>query len=152
VPESAAHRLRASAHRAGLPVDLAAALLVEARLVTEGLEAVDVSVDTSLANDAPVALSASESDYVRALTIGRRRPQRTSDAAHGGPLTVALPVRLLARCSPSLFKRAVADDLERAITLEVNALRAGLGMGESVTRRALRELAQRPVRRSPSVP
>jgi hypothetical protein len=87
-----------------------------------------------------VALSTAEADYLRALTVGRRRGAGER-LAGDGPAMVALPVRLLARCSPSLLQHAAHGDLEQAISWEVSALRVGLAMGEWAARAVVAALA-----------
>lgn len=123
--------LREKAHAAKLPVDLAATLLVEAQLAVDWLTGFGISPE-SLETDVDVlALSAAEADYVRALTLGRRSGARPRDARAA---TVALPARLVARCSSSVIARAVQGDIELAVRWEVCAMRSGLLIGEWVAR------------------
>ena len=135
IPGGAAEAIAGQAVRCGVPLDLAATLLVEACLALDWLEAAGAA-NFTVTSGPPVALSAAEADYLRALTVGRK-PGRSQPPL--GDVTVSVPVRLVARCSPDLLPRAAADvDLKAAIHWEAGALREGLMMGEWLTRQALR--------------
>jgi hypothetical protein len=127
--------LRRLAACAGLPVDLAATLLIEARMSLDWLEALSRDVSLLAYEPEPVALSAAEADYLRALTVGRALG-RAVPHVDDGPTTIVLPVRLVARAAPEVVRRAVEGDLEQAIAMEVRALRGGMLMGEWAARAA----------------
>jgi hypothetical protein len=117
-------------------VDLAATLLVEARLTHDWLNELGLGARALAAPPGrAVALSAAEADYLRGLSVGRSRRHGAASSAPGAT-TVSLPVRLVARCSPALLDRAARSDLEVAIAWEIGALREGLGIGEWIAWRA----------------
>lgn len=135
LPGDVGEAIAGQAVRCGVSLDLAATLLVEACLALDWLEAAGAA-NFTVAPGPPVALSAAEADYLRALMIGRK-PGRSQPPP--GELMVSVPVRLVARCSPDLLPRAAGEvDLKAAIRWEAGALREGLMMGEWLTRQALR--------------
>jgi hypothetical protein len=132
-----ATQLLSRAADAGLTADVAATLLVEARLALDWLQEAGCTAVQLRYEPPPVALSAAEADYLRALTVSRTR--RRAARVEPGVRTVSLPVRLIARASPEVVRRSVHDgDLEQAVAMEVHALRGGLLMGEWVARAAAR--------------
>jgi hypothetical protein len=139
-----AGELAASAAAAGVSIDAAITLLVEARMALDWLQAAGISAEQiEVQSGQMVALSAAEAGYVRALTMLRGSVRRVSLPAPGCSLVVSVPVRLVARCSPDLLARAARGDLGQAIRWEVAAVREGLSMGEWLTRQAVRTVQGR---------
>ena len=134
VPTESAAQLTQAAAYSGISLDLAVTLLAEAELALIWLRMTGRWENFAAHPGAPVALSAAEADYLRALTVGRKR--RTPPKAT--QTVVSVPVRLVARCSPDLLPGLPGElDLEQAIAWEAAALREGLQMGEWLMRQAL---------------
>jgi hypothetical protein len=131
----AARRLRARAADAGLSVDIAASLLLEAGMLLERWPA---AAGLTADGDPPVlALPEASARYLRSLTVARR-PRRPSDHQHR---TVAVPVRLVPRLTAAgdLERLIEAPDIEHAVALEVAAVLTGRTMSEWVVERLLLE-------------
>lgn len=113
---------------AGVAVDLAAALMLEAQLLLEDLEAFGAAPPPAQPTSAARVtrrLSAAEADYLRALTLRRRLPKSGAP-----PKRLVLPVRLLPHADPRRLARAAEGDLGRTLDWEVAALLAGMTLRE----------------------
>jgi hypothetical protein len=131
----AARKLSARAAQAGLPVDVAASLALEAgMLIQRRPEVADLPVD----DDQPLlALPAASARYLRSLTVARKplRKETTSDWH-----AVAIPVRLLPRLGGHDVEVMIETvDLEHAISWEIASVLAGQTMSEWVLERLLLE-------------
>ncbi|MFP5363215.1 MAG: hypothetical protein ACLGI5_10865 [Thermoleophilia bacterium] len=134
VPTENAAELAQAAACSGISLDLSVTLLAEAELAVIWLRMTGRWENFAAHPGAPVALSAAEADYLRALTVGRKAKAPPKAAQ----TVVSVPVRLVARCSPDLLRGLPGEvSLEQAIAWEAAALREGLQMGEWLMRQAL---------------
>jgi hypothetical protein len=125
----AAQRLVAAAHDAGVSVDIAGTVLLEAGIVVNdaGVEA-PAALTAAASSNGGVRrrLTAAESDYLRALGMRRRRPPTTAP-----PATLSLPVRMLGRLTGADVDATLGlVDIEIALTWETASLLSGRTMAE----------------------
>jgi hypothetical protein len=138
LPPEGVAELERAAIRHGVPVSVALAALVEARLALQAV--VEAGGRPSLIgrhNDREASLSRAAEDYLALLRQGpedRPRPQRREAPALG---LVPIPTRLLAFCDQAALLSALAGDLELALNWEAQAVRAGRTLTEWALRQAL---------------
>jgi hypothetical protein len=134
ISTEAAKRIAERAADAGLAVDVAASLALEA-----GLLSVRLPQLPQLSNDSePGRLAQPEASarYLRSLTMGRRSSQISTRPSRN----VAIPVRLVSRLGAVDVEQLIdVVALERAVAWEVAALRSGQTMSEWVLERLLLE-------------
>lgn len=117
---------------AGVSVDVACSLVLEAGLLLERRPDLgDLPADT----DPPViALPEASARYLRSLTVARKPSHRTPSRQRN----VAVPIRLLPRLAACDVERTIwAVDLELAISWEIAAVLAGQTMSEWAVERLL---------------
>lgn len=126
---SAAAQLSNRAADAGVSVDVAATVLLEAALVLTDLDQSQTGLLPTTADSEQVVrlrLTAAEASYLRALTLGRQVETRRLV-----PETVAIPVRLVARVGQLDIDRSLnAVALEVALVWEIQAVAQGRTIGE----------------------
>lgn len=131
----AAERMGEQATEAGVTLDVAASLVLEAGLLSLRVPQLH---ELSERSDPPqIALPEASANYLRSLTVGRRSSSQISTPP---PRTVAVPVRLVPQLGAvdvdELIDRV---PLEQAIAWEVAAIRAGQTMSEWALERLLLE-------------
>jgi hypothetical protein len=131
----ATRKLSVRAAQAGLPLDVAASLALEAgMLIQRWPEVGDLPEED---NQPLLALPAASARYLRSLTVARK-PLRKAPASDAQ--TVAVPVRLLPRIAGHDAEEMIeAVDLEQAISWEIASVLAGQTMSEWVLERLLLE-------------
>jgi hypothetical protein len=123
--EDFAQAIATQATQAGVGLDVAASLVVEAGLIADDTQ-LTTGAQEPQSNHEALALPEASARYLRALTVGRRR---------GAPVlprgSVAVPVRLVPRLAAASIERLVgAIELEVAIAWEIAAVRQGRTMSE----------------------
>jgi hypothetical protein len=128
LPKSIGAPLASVSEGANVPIDVAATLLWEAALLLSRLEAVGIPQPDALLDEAAAerkvscALSAAESDYLRALTQVRWRRHAKA---------IAVPIRLLTPLR-SIEPRVLTTPprLQSTVAWEAAALLGGMTMAE----------------------
>ncbi len=125
LPADSAQAIATQATHAGVGLDVAASLVVEAGLIADDTRMAAGGQGPQPSHEA-LALPEASARYLRALTVGRRR---------GAPVlprgSVAVPVRLVPRLAAASTERLIgAIELEVAIAWEVAAVRQGRTMSE----------------------
>jgi hypothetical protein len=130
----AAKRIAERAAKAGLAVDVAASLVLEAGLLSVRLPQIQQLNDDP--EPAWLAQPEASARYLRSLTVGRRPGQISMRPSRN----VAIPVRLVPRLGAVDVEQLIdVVTLEQAVTWEVAALRAGQTMSEWLLERLLLE-------------
>jgi hypothetical protein len=135
LPGDAAMRIATRAAQAGVAVDIAASLSLEAGLLDLRLPRLR-TLDGRRVPPPGLPLPQASARYLRSLSVGRR-PSR---APASPPHSVAIPVRLVARLGGADVEQLIdLVALEQAIAWEIAAIRAGQTMSEWVLERLLLE-------------
>jgi hypothetical protein len=126
LPEGSAQAIATQAADAGVGLDVAASLVLEAGLIADDTRMSSWGQGRQ-SNHEALALPEASARYLRALTVGRKR----SGAAVLPRGSVAVPVRLVPRLAAASIGHLIgAIELEVAITWEVAAVRQGRTMSE----------------------
>jgi hypothetical protein len=130
----AAKRIAERAAEAGLAVDVAASLVLEAGLLSVRLPQIQQLNDDP--ESAWLAQPEANARYLRSLTVGRRSGQTSTRPSRN----IAIPVRLVPRLG-GVDVEQLTDlvTLEQAIGWEIAAVRAGQTMSEWLLERLLLE-------------
>jgi hypothetical protein len=131
----AAKRIAERAAKAGLAVDVAASLVLEAGLLSVRLPQTQQLKDEG-PGSARLAQPEASARYLRSLTVGCRPGQISMRPSRN----VAIPVRLVPRLGAVDVEQLIdVVTLEQAIAWEVAALQAGQTMSEWLLERLLLE-------------
>lgn len=131
----AAESIAERAEKAGVTLDVAASLILEAGLLSLRVPRLH---ELSNRSEPPrIALPEASAHYLRSLTVGRRSSSHVSAQPSR---TVAVPVRLVPQLGAVDVEQLIdLVPLDQAIAWEVAAIRAGQTMSEWVLERLLLE-------------